>query len=249
MVTTRKDNDAFGQMLLAQYKSGGKLCEIIEREDNYIDTGSRPGSYLSEFKDWWPSERQAIKLAKGRVLDIGCGGGRHSVYLQDKGLDVTGIDTSPGAIKVCKLRGLKKAILRSIDDVSKFRPKSFDTVLMLGNNFGLVRSPDGAHKFLKDLSRITSDDALIIAGTRNPYGTTNPLHFGYHKFNRSRGRLPGQLTIRARFGVTVGEWFDYLLVSPQEMEKILEGTGWEISRLIGPTNESYFAIVTKSTAS
>ncbi|MDP2650044.1 MAG: methyltransferase domain-containing protein, partial [bacterium] len=55
------------------------------------------------------AEKDAMKFAGGRVLDIGCGGRRHSLYIQKKGFDVVGIDNSPLAIKISRLRGLKKA--------------------------------------------------------------------------------------------------------------------------------------------
>ena len=71
-----------------------------------------------------------MEFVKGRVLDVGCGAGRCSLYLQRKGFDVIGIDNSPLAIKVCKLRGLKKAKLVAIED-AKFGPNSFDTILMM----------------------------------------------------------------------------------------------------------------------
>jgi len=100
--------DAYGQQLLAQYHNKETTVEIIERDDNYIDTGSDPGLYFSEYRQWSPLEKRAVKRVKGRVLDVGCGAGRHALYLQGKGFDVVGIDNSPGAIKVCKLRGLKK---------------------------------------------------------------------------------------------------------------------------------------------
>jgi SAM-dependent methyltransferase len=168
--------DAYGRQLLAQYEGGEPTAEIVERDDGYIETGADPGAYFETYKEWSAEERRAIRLAAGRVLDIGCGAGRHSLYLQQQGLDVTGIDTSPGAVKVCRLQGLKKVLLGSISDIDIFKPGSFDTVLLLGNNFGLFGSAAGAKQILRKLSRITSQNATIIAGTRNPYLTTDPDH-------------------------------------------------------------------------
>ena len=237
--------DAWGQQLLAQHNSRTATVEIIEREDGYVDTGSEAGLYFRDYKRWSPVEREAIKLAQGRVLDIGCGAGRHSLYLQQKGFEVTGIDNSPGAIKVCRLRGLKKAVVRPLNEVDKFKPGSFDTILMFGNNFGLFGSFKGAQSILKKLDRLTSPDARIIAGTLDPYKTTDPNHLQYHKLNKKRGRMPGQIRIRVRFGKTMGEWFDYLFVSPEEMEDILSNSSWEVERFIGREQPNYFAVIRK----
>jgi hypothetical protein len=116
---------------------------------------------------------------------------------------------------------------------------------MLGNNFGLFGSVVGTRRILKKLSRITSQNARIIAGTRNPYLTTDPDHLEYHRFNKKRGRMPGQIRLRVRFGKIIGEWFDYLLVSPKEMEALLNNSGWQIERLIGSGEPTYFAIIRK----
>ena len=212
--------DAYGQTLLAQYKHQTPTAEIIERDDDYIDTGSDPGLYFTEYAEWSPLERRVIEYATGRVLDIGCGTRRHALYLQQKGFDVTGTDNSPGAIRVCKLRGLKKAFVRPIGDVDKFKANSFDTIQMFGSNFGLFGNFETARLVLKKLTRITTPAAQIIAESRNPYETTEPEHLAYHRLNRRRGRMGGQLRMRVRFGKTIGEWFDYLFVSPAKMEKI-----------------------------
>ncbi len=241
----KNSEDAYGQTLLAQYNHRTPTAEIIERDDNYIDTGSDPGLYFSEYEQWSPLEHRAIGFAKGRILDVGCGAGRHALYLQQKSFDVTGIDNSPGAIKVCKLRGLKKAFVRPIEDVDKFKANSFDTIQMFGNNFGLFGSFENARLILKKFSHIIAPDAQIIAGTRNPYLTNEPEHLEYLRFNQRRGRMGGQLRIRARFGKTIGEWFDYLFVSPAEMQNILKDTDWQIKEFIEPEAASYFAIINK----
>jgi 2-polyprenyl-3-methyl-5-hydroxy-6-metoxy-1,4-benzoquinol methylase len=238
--------DAYGRQLLAQYKSQTATAEIIERDDNYIDTGSEAGLYFSEYEQWSPLERRAVALTKGRVLDIGCGAGRHSLYLQRQGFDVTGIDSSPGAIEVCKSRGLKNAIVRPFARVDEFEPDSFDTVLMLGNNFGLFGDAENAKVMLEKLSRITSSDAQIIAETLNPYLTNRPEHLEYHEFNRRRGRMPGQIRMRVRYGKSVGEWFDYLFVSPAEMREIVAGSPWRIRELIGAEEPNYVALIIKN---
>jgi len=241
----KRDRDAYGEQLLAQFLRKAPTAEIIEREDGYIDTGSHPGSYFRSYEQWPPLERQALRSVRGKVLDIGCGAGRHSIYLQEKGFDVTGIDASPGAVRVCKSRGLKKALVRPIAEVDKFRSRAFDTVLMLGNNFGLLGNLRGGKRLLRALHRITSPDARIIAETRNPEKTRNPHHLAYQRWNQSRGRMRGQIRIRIRFEKTIGEWFDYLFVSPDEMRMFLEGTGWEIERLLGADGSNYCAILRK----
>jgi len=67
------------------------------------------------------------------MLDLA---GRHALYLQDKGHKVVGIDTSPLALEVSKIRGVKDCRLMSLYNLV-FPDSSFDTVLLLGQNLGL----------------------------------------------------------------------------------------------------------------
>ena len=185
-------------------------------------------------------------IVKGRVLDIGCGAGRRGLYLQGKGFDVTGIDNSPGAIKVCKLRGYKKLKLMSITEIHKFKPGSFDSVIMMGNNFGVFGGYKQAKRLLKQLYRITSSKGQIIAETVDPYSTKDPLHLDYHRFNRKRGRTSGQLRIRLRHKKIIGQWFDYLLVSRAEMKGILRVTGWRVTQILSDKGPVYTVRIVKT---
>lgn len=239
-------NDAYGAFLMDQYKSGKRSSELIERDDWYIDFGSEPGLYFSEYAAWSPGEREVVDLASGRVLDIGCGAGRHSLHLQGRGLQVTGIDDSAGAIRVCRERGARRATVLPIADVDRFKKNSFDTILMLGNNFGLLGTPRRAKRILRILHEITTDQASILAGTRDPYRTSDPVHLAYHARNRKKGRMVGQLKLRARFRNIVGPWFDYLFVSIQEMNEVVARTGWQIERIVDPDAPVYHAVIRKT---
>jgi len=244
--SNKKFVDAYGEQLWSYFKTGEPKKEIIERDDGLLSLGQYGGRlYFSEYKDWQKIEKQAMKYVRGRVLDIGCGAGRHSLYLQDKGFDVTGIDNSPLSIKVARLRGLKKTKLMPIEKIGQLVPDSFDTVIMMGNNFGLFGSFRRAQTLLKKLHRLTSPDALIIAATRDPYATKDPAHLAYHKLNKKRGRMAGQLRIRVRFKGYVGNWFDYLLVSKNELEEILKNTGWQIRRFIDGNDGQYIMLLGK----
>lgn len=245
---SKKIVDAYGQQLWSYFKTGKPKHEIIERNDGLISVGEKYGAetYFSDYKNWDDLDKKAIKYAQGRILDIGCGAGRHSLYLQKHGFMVTGIDNSPLSIKIAKQRGLKRAFVRSIDDIGAFKADSFDSIIMLGNNFGLFGSYRKAKLLLRRLHLITSRNALIIAESRDPYGTKNPIHLAYQKKNRGHGRMSGQLRIRVRYNNLIGNWFDYLLASKKEVKKILEGTGWKMEKFIDGRNGAFVALIQKS---
>jgi SAM-dependent methyltransferase len=239
-----KDNqDAFGHLLL-DYLEHQQGVEIVEREDGWIRTSAGPLAYFAEYSAWPPHQQQAIQYVIGRVLDIGCGAGRHSLYLQQKGFDVLGVDASPLAIEVCQRRGLKQAQVRSITQVSAKLGK-FDTILMLGNNFGLVGSPRRAKWLLKRFQSMTSQQARLIVESNDIYQTTDPDHLAYQEFNRQRNRMPGQIRMRVRYKKYMMPWFDYLMVSKDEMKAILAGTGWVVKQFIDSEKTIYAAVIEK----
>jgi SAM-dependent methyltransferase len=238
------DSDAFGHALMDHFK-GKETYEILERDDGFFDSADIGKIYFSEYRNWTAQTRQALRYARGKVLDIGCGAGRHSLYLQSKGLDVLGVDISPLAIKVSKLRGLKRAHVVSITQLS-FREKSFDTILMMGNNFGLLGNSKRAKWLLSRFYKMTSDNGIMIAQALDPYKTNDPAHKDYHEFNRKRGRPGGQLRLRVRYRNYKTPWFDYLFVSQEEMNSILEGSGWKTSKFIqSKLSPGYIALIEK----
>ncbi len=226
----RYEEDAFGRAY-EDVMNGGPGELTIERDDGSIDEMSVAG-YFEPFETWAPFEQQAIALARGRVLDIGCGPGRHLLYLQEKGHEVVGIDNSPIACEVARKRGARDTRAIELEEIGP-ELGMFDTVLMLGNNFGLVGDPPGLKRFLNVLDVMTSPDALIIGGLRDPYQTDDPAHLAFHQRNRDAGRMSGQARIRAICKDSVGPWIGLLFLSREELAGLLEGTAWEVRQVFG----------------
>ena len=237
--------DAYGH-LISDRHNGRDNVEVVEREDGFIDTNRLgPRNYFADYADWAEHQKGTMAYATGRVLDLGCGAGRHSLYLQEQGHDALGTDNSPLAIETCQRRGLKHAVVTSITQLDS-KIGTFDTILMMGHNFGLAGNYKRAKWLLRRFAAMTSGTAKIIAETMDPYETTDPGHLTYHQFNRDRGRMSGQLKLRVRYKKYATPWFDYLFVSQAEIEDILNGTPWQVEHYINPADTpTYVAILTK----
>ena len=204
----------------------GAAQEIVERDDGFI-AASRL-NYFAPVAQWPTAERRALRWVRGRVLDVGVGAGRVALELQSRGRSVVGIDVSPGAVEVARQRGVRDVRLLAFEDLDELLGH-FGAMVMFGNNFGLFGSPSKARRLLQRLRPLVS---RIVAASNDPAATDDPAHLAYQERNRERGRMPGQLRLRVRYRDLNGPWFDYLIVSPEEMASIIEGTDWRIRRLI-----------------
>ncbi|WEL20768.1 class I SAM-dependent methyltransferase [Halorhabdus sp. BNX81] len=239
------DEDAYGQAI-RDYHERAEGFEIIERDDGHVAPSAGPAMYFSDYDEWGTDEQTALDHLRGSVLDIGCGAGRHGLYAQRQGHDVTGIDVSPGAVEVSRDRGLDTVEQCDVIDVADvFVSDAFETVLMLGANFGLVGTAETAPDILDGLATVTTEDGRILAQSRDPHDTDDPHHREYHAFNRDRGRFPGALRMRTRYKTFATPWFDYLLVSPTEMDDVLEATVWTRTETWAGDGGLYTAILEK----
>jgi SAM-dependent methyltransferase len=241
----KRENDVYGAVL-ADVLMGKRATEIVERDDGFVMAFD--ARYLvAPFRRWDdPLERRAMRFVRGRVLDVGCGGGRVCLHLQERGLDVVGIDSSPGAIECCRARGGRDARLLAIDAADSSLG-SFDTIVFLGQNFGMLGSRARARRLLRQLARLTTPRGRIVAETFDPHAVDDPIQRRYLDRNRQHGRMPGQLRVRIRYRNLASPWLDWLQLSRDELTELLEGTGWRLSRALG-SGPSYVAIVERQAA-
>jgi SAM-dependent methyltransferase len=221
--------DAFGAILRAYWAGGGRpgvAYEVVERDDGHIFVDDAQ-SWFTTPEQWHETERRACDRAAGRVLDIGCGAGRHAVVLAAQGIEVVGLDTSPGAVAISRERGVA-AQLGSVTQPNESLGR-FDTFLMLGNNLGLLGSAKQAHEVLTNLARLAQPGARLYGTNTDPHKIEVPAEKAYQDRNRQQGRMPGQTRLRIRTDQMATDWFDYLFLSPSELAELTTGTGWTLA--------------------
>ena len=151
--------DLFGKAIL-DYQTGNAPENLIT-ETSISEEDEMEVAYLfRNYKNMPAMEQKALQLAKGRVLDVGCGAGSHSLYLQNvRELNVTAIDISANAIEACKLRGIKNAFTQ---DVMQLEGQKFDTILLLMNGAGMCGKLTKIPAFLNKLKSLLNEGGQIL---------------------------------------------------------------------------------------
>jgi SAM-dependent methyltransferase len=243
MVGQPRIGDAFGEIMraaLAEHTGqgprptiGGRIprsvIEIVERDDGMIN-GAPAARYLSGPDEWQPFDLRALELLDAPTLDIGAGAGRLSLALQDRGVPVTALDISPGAVEVAAARGVRQTVCATVAQhvASGLR---YDRFALFGNNVGLLGSKQSAPRFLDALAAMSQPGARIVAQGTDPYRGTDELHLAYHARNRAAGRMGGELRVRVRYRNLAPEWFDYLLCTPEELAGLTRSTAWRVENV------------------
>jgi cyclopropane fatty-acyl-phospholipid synthase-like methyltransferase len=151
------NKDLFGIALLDYNR--GNYTEDLVTSTNISDEDELPLPYLFRNYSKMPElEQKALQLAKGTVLDVGCGSGSHSLWLQEKGLKVKAIDSSKGAIEVSKKRGVLHVELKPLLEETE----TFDTILLLMNGTGIFQELSQVSKYLKHLKSLLNPNGQIL---------------------------------------------------------------------------------------
>lgn len=100
------------------------------------------------------------------VLDLGCGRGRHSISLNERGYRVVGLDLSESAIRTARRKAEEKNLENirfEVRDMRKPLPERFDAVLNLFTTFGYFHDDrENARVFDSVASMLEPDGVFVI---------------------------------------------------------------------------------------
>lgn len=233
--------DLFGRAILDF--ATHNVPENLITETNISEADEMDVSYLfRSFSDMPKLEQKALSLAKGKVLDVGCGAGSHALYLQEKGFDVEAADISPNAVAACKIRGVKNVRQVALLDIEE--DKRFDTIYLLMNGTGIFGKLHNIDRYLTKLKTLLTDNGQIIIDSSDIVymfdededgGKWIPLYADYY----------GELTFSIRYKGEQEEPFDWLYLDFNTLQNACLAQNLRCELLMEGDHFDYLARITK----
>jgi len=224
----------FGRAISEYYHNNQP--EDIKTETNISGVDTLPTAYLFRgFEEMPISEQKAMQLSKGKVLDVGCAAGSHSLYLQNKGLEVHALDISQKTIEICKLRGIKHAYKAALLDWDKTK---YDTILLMMNGTGIFESFESVPKYLKHLKSLLSPNGQILVDSSD-------IKYMYDKEELDALFMLkiyyGELEFTMHYKDWTSEPFPWLYLDPKTFKKVAELNGYSFKILYEGEHYDYLA--------
>ncbi len=231
--------DVFGMALLDYQK--GDYTEDIKTYSSLDEEDVIPVPYLfREFNEMPKIEQKALQLASGKVLDIGAGAGSHTLYLQNKGLEVTALDNSKGCIAVCKERGVQSTIISNVLNHSE---EKYDTLLLLMNGIGLAGKLNNLSGFLQHLASLLKPNGQVLVDSSDiVYMFEQDEDGGYWIPND--GTYYGEITFEMEYKNLKSKPFDWVYVDFNTLQNACASNGLNCELIISGEHYDYLAKLT-----
>ncbi len=116
-----------------------------------------------------------------KILDLACGKGRHSIYLNSKGYDVTGIDLSKNSVKYANKFADVHLHFYVHDMRESFRTDEFDYVLNLFTSFGYFEEDNDNLRAIQAIAQNLKQGGKLVLDYMNSTKALKNLTANYEK--------------------------------------------------------------------
>ncbi len=228
--------DLLGKAIF-DYQTGNDP-QPLYTETNISESDEMDIAYMFRSFSQMPEiEKKALKMAYGSVLDIGCGAGSHTLYLQEKGCDVRAVDVSEYAVKTCRLRGVKNVEQL---DVLEVKNQKFDTILLLMNGTGIFgRLKNVAHYLTHLKSLLKSGGQILIDSTDLIYMFDEDEDGG--KWIPMQGDYYGELTFYLSYKNEKEAPFPWLYLDYNTLQNVCVANGLQCELVYEGDHYDYLA--------
>jgi SAM-dependent methyltransferase len=112
-------------------------------------------------------------LARGPILNLGCGTGGFNVAAEEAGARVVGVDADAEAIAICGLKGRGGRYVRAAAEALPFRDGAFALV----HCFSVIEHVESVERTIAEMVRVTRPAGAIYLHTPNAWS----LYEGHYK--------------------------------------------------------------------
>ncbi|MFY0673171.1 MAG: methyltransferase [Bacteroidia bacterium] len=226
--------DPLGKALFKYHETGEEQKLKVFSQDVHTDV-YKASYFFRDIEEMPELEIDALKMCKGRILDVGAGAGCHSIWLQNKGFDVTAIDTSAGAVDTMKARGVKNAINESIYDHNE----SYDTILMLMNGIGLSGKLRLVGNLLNKLKSLLNTGGQILTDSSDIFHLYNSLDSD-DLLNLEKDYL-GEVSFQFEYNGEKSDWFDWIYLDQRTFKEVATNSGFSFKIVATDSSKAYLA--------
>ena len=179
-----------------------------------------------------------LGLAPGaRILDVGCGPGRHAHALARRGMSVHGVDISPRFIELAREDAPDNATFEVGDARLLAYEHEFDLVLSLCQGaFGLVGPDDAA--VLDNMARAVRPDGRVVFSAFSAYFAVRYLEES-DDFDAAGGVNRENTTLKSETGEETDFVLETSCFTPRELRLLCERSGLAVEHLWSVTPGSY----------
>ena len=177
-----------------------------------------------------------------RLLDVGCGPGRHAHAFAERGVEVVGVDVSPHFVDLATKHAPPGATFRCLDANLLDYDAAFDAVISLcQGGFGLPTdpgSPGSDRTILANMVRALRPGASLALSAFSAYFQVRFLE-DFDTFDAANGVNHEQTALRNLAGDEVPADLWTSCFTPRELRQLAELVGLDVSSIYSVTPGSY----------